>query len=246
MSLLRAIVLTALLLGLAACAEDERQPTAEERAELMANAGLLQVEKARSNGRQQAALIYAEEILQRYPDSAAAARLRGELDTLREAAEQERESRRLAELFTYHAVEEGEATVYTAYIFGQPAANPSPELRLVLRRHPEWGQNTYLLIGDGADFACRNECRAQLRFDDGDSEAFVITRAKDVDPPALFLEEDQRVLDRIASARELELQVDLRGGKRGAWRFELGGFDANRLGPAPQGSSPVQATAAAE
>jgi hypothetical protein len=244
MSLPRIALSTVLLLSLVACGSDQPPvPTAAERAEQMANAGLQRVDIARGEGRHQAAFIYAEEILKRYPDSAAAGRLRGEIDALREAADAEREERRLAEMWTYHAVEEDAGTVYTAYIYGQPVAGPSPEVRLVLRRHPEWGQNSYLLIGDDADFACQGECRAQLAFDGADAEPFVISRAKGVKPPAVFLEEDQRVLDRIDAARELELRVDLRGGRPTGYRFELAGFDPARLGPSAltDASAQVQA-----
>lgn len=232
MSRVPTVLLATLLLGLVACGKDEpAPPTPEQRAEQMASAGLQRVDVARDEGRHQAAFVYAEEILQRYPKSAAAERLRGEIDQLRQAAEGEREERRLAEMWTYHAVEDAAGTVYTAYIFGQPVAAPAPEVRLVLRRHPKWGQNTYLLIGDDADFACQDECRAQLAFDGGAEEPFVITRAKDVTPPAVFLEEDQRVIAGIEKARALELKVQLRGGRPTAYRFELAGFDPARLGP---------------
>lgn len=247
MSLPRAFLSTALLLGLAACGKDEPPaPTPEQRAEQMANAGLQRVHVARDEGRHQAAFIYAEEILQRYPDSAAASRLRGEVDALRDAADGEREERRLAEMWTYHAVEDAAGTVYTAYIYGQPVAGPAPEVRLVLRRHPEWGQNSYLLIGDDADFACEGECKAELAFDGADAEPFVISRAKGVEPPAVFLEEDQRVLERIDRARELELRVDLRGGRPTGYRFELAGFDPERLGPATLTDAAAQAQAQAQ
>jgi hypothetical protein len=232
------IALLALMLLLGACDRGETAQAQAERAEAMAAAGLQRVESSREAGLMDAARIYAEEVLQKYPQTAAAAQLQPQLGPLRAAAEQEREGRRLAELWTYHAVDGEAGTVHTAYIFGRAEQADAPPVRLVLRRHPEWGQNTYLLIGDGADFRCQDECRASLAFDGKPAEDFVITRAKDVDPPAVFLEEDARVLTAVDGAETLLLQVDLADGSAPPYRFELGGFDSDRLGP------PVAPTAA--
>jgi hypothetical protein len=231
-------VLPAVLLGLllAACGRGEPPPDPAERAEQRAAASLQQVEAARAAGRLDAARIYAEEILERYPETAAGQRMQGEITALREAAEAEREARRLAEMWTYHQVDYEDASAFTAYIFGQPETDQAPAVRLVLRRHPEWGQNAYLLIADGADFACRDECRAQLVIDDAEPRPFVISRAHDVAHPALFLEDDAGMLAAVESARLLQLELEIAGHGATVYRFETGGFDSARLGEPVAGS----------
>jgi hypothetical protein len=236
-SIPRLVLLPSLLASLlmTGCGGDP-PPSPAERAERMAAAGLYQVDAALAQGRREAAMIYAEEILQRYPDTSAGRRLLGEIDALREAATGEREQRRLAEMWTYHTVDYDDGSAHTAYVFGQPEQEGAPALRLVLRRHPDWGQNAYLLIEEGADFACRKECRLRVTADDGEPDAFVVTRATEVDHPALFLEEDARVLAAVEQARVLRLEIDLASAGTTAYRFETGGFDIGRLG-APQTAS---------
>jgi hypothetical protein len=228
-----------LLLG--ACGPRGEDPALAAQREAQAAGALQKLEAARAAGQHEAAVIYAEELLERHPDSAAAPAVRTELAALRARAEGDREARRLAGLWTYHAVEGDAGTVRTAYIHGVGTESGAPSLRLVIRRHPEWGQSTYLLIGDGADFACQGECRAGLAFDDGDAEPFVISRAPDVDPPAVFLDDDATVLERITSAKRLRLEIELANGAA-EYRFELGGFDPGRLADAP-GAAPSDAAA---
>jgi hypothetical protein len=228
------------LLLLVGCGPRGEDPAAAAQREAQAAAALQRLEAARAAGQHEAAAIYAAELLERHPDSPAATTVRAELDALQKRAEADREGRRLAALWTYHAVEGEAGVVRTAYIHGRGAAAAAPSLRLVIRRHPEWGQSTYLLIGDGADFACQGECRAGLAFDDGASEPFVISRAPDVDPPAVFLDDDAAVLERITHAQHLRLEIELLAGPA-EYRFDLGGFDPGRLSETAADADPAQA-----
>jgi hypothetical protein len=106
----------------------------------------------------------------------------------------------------------------------------------VLRRHHDWGQSTYLLIGDGRDFRCQDLCRAQVAADEGQPQPFVISRAKDVDPPAVFLDEDERVITAVEAAQVLTLVIELADGSAPTYRFEVGGFDMGRFDPPAAGA----------
>jgi hypothetical protein len=222
---------------LVGCGPRGEDPALAAQREAQATAALQRLEGARAAGQHEAAAIYAEELLERHPDSPAAPAVRAELDALQARAEADREARRLAGLWTYHAVDGEAGVVRTAYIHGHGAGDAAPSLRLVIRRHPEWGQSTYLLIGDGADFACQGECRAGLAFDDGPPEPFVISRAPDVDPPAVFLDDDMAVLGRVVDSQRLRLEVDLASGAA-EYLFDLGGFDPGRLKEAPAATEP--------
>jgi hypothetical protein len=237
---MQALALLCAVLLLAGCGPRGEDPAIAAQREAQAAAALQKFEAARAAGQHEAAAIYAAELLERHPESPAAPAGRAELDALRAHAEADREARRLAGLWTYHAVDGDAGVVRTAYIHGRGADDAAPSLRLVIRRHPEWGQSTYLLIGDGADFACQGECRARLAFDDGDAEPFVISRAPDVDPPAVFLDDDIAVLARVTEAERLRLEIELTTGAAD-YLFELGGFDAGRLAETPPGAAAAEA-----
>jgi len=50
-------------------------------------------------------------------------------------------------------------------------------------------------------------------------------------PPALFIERDADFLAALTSARELELGLALADGRQARYRFEVAGFELDRLGP---------------
>jgi hypothetical protein len=232
----RRLALLFTLLLLVGCGPRGEDPAAAAQREAQAAAALQRLEAARAAGQHEAAAIYAAELLERHPDSPAATTVRAELDALQKRAEADREGRRLAALWTYHAVEGEAGVVRTAYIHGRGAAAAAPSLRLVIRRHPEWGQSTYLLIGDGRDFRCQDLCRAQVAADEGQPQPFVISRAKDVDPPAVFLDEDERVITAVEAAQVLTLVIELADGSAPTYRFEVGGFDMGRFDPPAAGA----------
>jgi len=238
--LLRALLCLCLAtISLGACGDREAaQRNAAERArqkmEQAAEEGLRRVREVQAAGQVEIAHAYALDIVQHYPQTAAAQQLRGELPALEAAATQSREVRRLAELWTYHAVDDKEAggMVYTAYIHASSANTAAPKLRLVLRRHPQWGQSVYLLM-DGGDFACtKPACDAQWAADGGAPAKIVVSRAEGANPPALFIEDDAKALATVDAASRIELDIPLAGGKSERYLFEVAGLDITRLGPA--------------
>jgi hypothetical protein len=222
---LPAALLAALL---AACAPAPAPPADSG----IADTWLQRLREAQAVDQHEAAFVYARELIGKYPESAAAATVRSELPQLEAAADAHRERKRLAGLWTYHRVHVEEGYQFTAYMYGQ-ATGEAPELRMVLRRHPEWGQNVYLLIGGGADFACRDKCSVPLAIDAGPDTAIEVSRAPDTDPPALFIEDDAALFAAVETARELRLTVPLADGRDIAYRFEPGGYDPRRMELAP-------------
>jgi len=171
---LRSLALICLAALLAACSDDAAQRQAAEaaaaRAEAVAGQMLRNLEESEAAGRPDLARAFAEDLVGRFPDTAAGRRAAERLPAIRMAAEAGLEARRLQGLWTYHEVEDAAAggAVRTAFIYGQPVEGELPPLRLVLRRHPAWGQSAYLLVAE-SDFACQDECQAALSVDSGDA-----------------------------------------------------------------------------
>ncbi len=227
-----AAVLLALALLLSSCDRSDAPTTGPAAAPdpTAVEADLQRLAAAEAAGQPEAALIYAREIVRKYPGSDAATRVGEQIPALQAAADADRERKRLAGLWTYHAVAAGDGTQLTAYIFGDAAAEPdAPALRLVLRLHPEWGRNSYLLVGDGAEFTCTGACRLELSFDDGPARPVEASRAEDADPPAVFIEDDRMMFEQVERVRLLRIAVPLVDGRTIDYRFELGGYDPGRM-----------------
>ncbi len=95
------------------------------------------------------AQILGNIVLTQHPDSVEARRIRPLYAQIIARAEQQRDQKRQADLWTYHAVpnKSGPGTVYTGFIWAVDVpASHEPSIRLVLRNHPEWGLSAYLLL----------------------------------------------------------------------------------------------------
>ncbi|MBD8526055.1 hypothetical protein [Pseudomarimonas arenosa] len=242
MPIRRILLCLVLFAGLLGCSDPEaerreaeaRAQAAQARIEALADEAYRQFEAVQSTNKPELALAYAEDILSRYPNSRAAQRLSEQLPKLREVAKASAEQRRLESLWTYHAVDDQEAggRVFTAYVRAKNNSN----LRLVLRRHPAWGQSVYLLA-DSDEFSCVKECRVAARADDQDLPKVLISEVKNNVPPAVFLEEDQKMLEIIDQAQTFEISPGLKkqGDKR--FLFEVSALDLEQLGPPVKGQN---------
>ncbi|MBS7458800.1 hypothetical protein [Coralloluteibacterium stylophorae] len=227
----RAVRLATLLLcglALGACdREAEREAArqaAAQRAEAAAAQQAAQYETARSERNWGLAKSYGDVLLADYPNTAAAAAVAESLPEVREKAQAERETRRLEGLWSYH-LEQVEGGLQRAAVIeaGQPR---SPRVRMVLRRHPEWGQSVYLLL-DTAEFDCPPGCTVDVAFDGGEAAAFD-ARKPEENLQALFVEEDARFMEGLAGAKTVTIDT-ASGGRPLHLVFEVAGVDLARL-----------------
>jgi hypothetical protein len=228
---LRTFVLGLMFGALAACSEPPPAPTGPTLNTAAAQQAVALFEQARADGRGQLARAYAEDILAKYPGSQAAAQVRAVLPEVEQMANAERERTRLANLWIYHAVGEVKGTTYTAFIYETSAGDKPRDERpqLVLRRHPEWGQNVYVLL-PGGRFACGARCNINIKIDDKAPARFEASQPDGAPVPAMFVEEDARFFEALKTAQWVELELPVRGGKT-SLRFEVGGIDLARMGP---------------
>lgn len=227
-----------LALPLAAC-EREAPPSAEQQVAGEAEEGARLYAQLRDLGRLEQAELAGRNVLDKYPDSAAAAEVRKSYDALRAEVEAQRESRRLAELWVYHAMPEEAGTVRTATIHrsgddtSTGVADDAEGVRLVLRQHPEWGQAVYLLVSNG-DFDCAEAgCTVQLAFDQGEAAEWKASVSREGPLPALFIEDDAAFIEQLAQAEWVDIEAPLTAEATRPLRFEVAGFDrAHWLGEA--------------
>ncbi len=216
--------------------EAERRQHAAQlqaRAEAAAREGTAQVDAVLSDGKVEIAHAYAVDVVSRYAATEAGKALAQRLPELQKQAAEIAEARRLENLWTYHQVDDAEAggRVYTAYIHSVAKGSGAPQVRLVLRRHPAWGQSIYLLMDSGGDFACQAECRVSWTVDGEQGQPLLISRAEGNVPPAVFIEEDRKVLPLIAKARALRINLPLADGGEREFLFEVSALKVDQLGP---------------
>lgn len=175
----------------------------------------------------------ADTLRAEFPDSNFAAKLAPTLDAVRDQANQQRDARRLRELWDYQSVAKGRGWQRTATIFSRtPVAEEGelaiqPDAQLVLRDHPDWGRSSYLLFAQ-SKFECGPPCRTQISFDGGTVQSFAGKQADSGKGPALFIEDEARFIKHMSDAREVRIQLPKGSGSATLFVFEVSGFDAAR------------------
>ena len=230
------VVALALAFALLAACTAEPEPGAMTPAQAdEANALIQEYDTRRFAHDFDGAAKVADRLRKKYPDSKEMAKVRESLDDVIARAEAQAGLNRLAALWEYQANAVTGGTQYTALIpshveldeNGLPAG-PS-DARLVLRVHPEWGKSAYLLLAQ-SQFACGDPCSMQIAFDDKPAEAFVGEQADSGNGPALFIEERERFYAAMLDAQVVKITLPKTGTFAPTLRFDVGGYDANRLG----------------
>jgi hypothetical protein len=216
----------ALVVLLAACERAPVELSPRQRAEL--DRQLQRLDAARAFSIAEAAEVYAAEIITRFPASPEAAALREQWSSLRAEADERRAARRRAELWRYNAADNPRGLELLAELSSELQGD-APTVRLVLRRHPRFGQSVYLLIEREADFACERSCVLQVTFGRSAAQPFAARRALDNVPPALFLRDDQGFIVALEAADEIRVELALASGERVSYRFDVGGYRPERM-----------------
>jgi hypothetical protein len=227
--------LLALCLGLAACTAEENAGAGISTADEAKAAALLSsYESARAGKNWEAAEATAEKLRDKYPESAAAAKLAPSIEQVLGEAESVREARRLAELWDYQEIAVGKGVQRSATVYsrtapaeeGVPAA--TPDAQLVLRDHPSWGRSVYLLLAQSR-FECGKPCLMKISFDDAPAQNFAGKQADSGKGPALFIEDKARFLPAMTEAKKVRIELPKGSGRIPALVFEVGGYAPERF-----------------
>lgn len=223
-----------LCLALPACtspSEDEAGLSATDIAK--ADKLLADYEAARAIENWEGAEAKADQLKSKYPESEAAGRLKSSLAQVRAKAQQARESRRLASLWTYQAVPVDGGVQRSASIFsktvavdeGSPA--PVPDAQLVLRDHPAWGRSAYLLL-EQSKFECGKPCTVKISFVDVAAQAWEAKQADSGSGPALFIVDEAGFIAQMDNSDNIRIVLPEGSGLVPSVSFEVAGFDAGR------------------
>ena len=168
----------------------------------------------------QMAASMGEDIVQRFPNSAAAKEVQQTLPEVEKRWKENSEKTRLAALWQYQVAPMAGGTQSTAAIYNSQPTDV--HVRLVLRRHTSWGQSAFL-FSDGHGFVCKGNCTIAAKFDD--QPHAIKAYAPSTGEPALMIRDDKAFIVLLEKAKKISLPVTLQDGeKKVELVYEVGGF----------------------
>ncbi len=173
------------------------------------------------------AVTMGQDIVKRFPDSAAAKEVRQTLPEIEKRYTEASEKNRLAGLWLYQVSPMAGGTQSTATIVNN-------RVQLVLRRHTSWGQSVFL-YGSKPGFVCRGNCAIAGTVDG--KPVRIMAFAPSTGEPGLMIRDDKAFIAMLQKAKKLTLEVTLADGeKKQTLIYEVGGFDpAKWVGVGKQG-----------
>ena len=179
----------------------------------------------------------ADVLMQNYPQSQAAARVRAQYDDVKARAEAEREQARTAALWTYNRVAvagKGKAggTQLSASIYAKDDVDVdgsgAKPVQLIFRDHPAWGRSAYLVLQAG-DFNCYGGCKVKVKVDDKPAKSMAASRPKTDEAIAMFIEDERALWRMTRDARQLSIEFPVKAGGTRTAVFEVGGLDRGQM-----------------
>ncbi|MEO8998166.1 MAG: hypothetical protein ABI227_14320 [Rhodanobacter sp.] len=162
------------------------------------------------------AVTMGQDIVKRFPDSAAAKEVQQTLPEIEKRYTEASEKNRLAGLWLYQVSPMAGGTQSTATIVNN-------RVQLVLRRHTSWGQSVFL-YGSKPGLVCRGNCAIASTIDG--KPVRIIAFAPSTGEPALMIRDDKAFIAMLQKAKKITLDVTLADGdKKQTLVYEVGGFD---------------------
>ncbi|MBP3975705.1 hypothetical protein [Pseudoxanthomonas spadix] len=192
-----------------------------------------QFEAAYAAGNWDLARVHGSALLQQYPDTAAAQKIQAHYEEAKAKAEQAREARRLAGLWTYNQVMIGQGAQVSAAIMSRApldtdGSGKQQPVQLVFRDHPEWKRSAYLVLKAG-DFPCLQGCKVKVTVDDGKPRAMDAWRPDTDEAIALFITDYKALWKLAAHARTLKIAFPVKAGGTRTAAFDTGGLDPAQM-----------------
>jgi len=233
MPVLRPALLSMLLLGTVACSghDDAQQAAAPAAPPADESAGKLETyRKLLSIHNESMAVQMGQDILNRYPDTPAAAEVNKTLPDLKVKVEKDAEEARLKNLWQYQTAPMAGGTQVTATIY---SSRPSGDdrVRLVLRRHTAWGQSVFL-FGSGKGFSCAGNCKITATYD-GKPHPLVGYRPT-TGEPAMFIKNDQAFITELPKVKKIQMEIVSADRGKQTLTFETAGYDASKFPALPK------------
>lgn len=236
---IRTVALAVAIAALAAagCQDPAEQARAQAAAQAQANEAAAgqaaaDFDAAIAAGNWPLAKAQGDVLLARFPDTAAAARIRPQHEQARAKADALREDARVAALWSYASepVKGGQqlsAAIYSRDGVDSDGSGEKP-VRLIFRDHPDWGRSSYLVMEAG-DFDCYGACRVAVAVDDAEPKRMAANRPETDEAIAMFIDDERALWRMLDGAKTLTVEYPVKAGGRRVAVFEVGGLDRGKL-----------------
>lgn len=236
----RTLIVPAVLasvLALSACGDREAEQRAAAQAQAAANeeaatqlAG--KFDAAQASRDWEMARIHGVALLDQYPDTQAATRIKPLLEEVKAKAEGAREERRLQALWDYAQIATDGGTQRTAAIHSKDPVDVdgsgAKPVQLIFRDHPKWKRSSYLVL-QASDFRCPGGCKVKVVADGAPARAMDAWRPDTDEAIAMFIT-DQKALWKLAGkTKVLEIEFPVKAGGTRKAVFETGGLDGSQM-----------------
>ncbi|MBB3275781.1 MULTISPECIES: hypothetical protein [unclassified Pseudoxanthomonas] len=236
----RTLIVPAMLasvLALSACGDREAEQRAAAQAQAAANeeaatqlAG--KFDAAQASRDWEMARIHGVALLDQYPDTQAATRIKPLLEEVKAKAEGAREERRLQALWDYAQIATDGGTQRTAAIHSKDPVDVdgsgAKPVQLIFRDHPKWKRSSYLVL-QASDFRCPGGCKVKVTADGAPARAMDAWRPDTDEAIAMFIT-DQNALWKLAGkTRMLEIEFPVKAGGTRKAVFETSGLDGSQM-----------------
>jgi hypothetical protein len=221
------------LLALAGCSQQDQSAApsqadaAKAQAQVEANEANSQLQSYRQMlqmKNDEMAAQLGQDIVQHFPNSDAAKEVQQTLPDVQQRWKETSDKRRLAAMWTYQVGPMEGGTQSTASLF---STRPSGDraVRLVLRRHTQWGQSVFL-FGTGHGFVCKGNCVLQAQFDGKPHplRAFLPTSGE----PAIFIRDDKPFIEAMEKTKRIVINVEMQDGGKQELVLDTGGYDPSK------------------
>lgn len=230
------LVVLAIAALLAACSQQAPTPTAPSASaqaaanEAAAAKDLQLYQDMLAKHAPELAVPVGQDIVQKYPNTPAAAEVQKNLAEVEATAKAKAEHARLANLW-YYQTANVDGLQHTASTYSQPYGANS--VRLVLRRHAKWGLSVYLFAPDGSKgFVCKGTCNTVMHVD-GKRETWQSYLPK-TGEPAMFISNDKGFIAAMQKAKVILMDVTSKDRGKQTLKFEVGGYDPAKFTPLPK------------
>jgi hypothetical protein len=222
---MRLAIVVLIVATLAACSRPAPQAPAAPVNSAAAESDLAGYRQLVAAGSHEIAVTMGNEILRKYPGTPAAKEVEASLAQVKQTAKDAAEAKRMAALWSYQSgkASDGNAQESASIYASEPRGKPQ-EIRLILRRHVEWGQSVYV-YSYGKGFKCGSACTVSLKFGEGPLEKWAAF-APETGEPAIFIKDDVKFLERLPGTKRLAIEAAHVDEGPITLVFETGGYDA--------------------
>lgn len=141
------------------------------------------------------------------------------------------EQKRMARLWVYQTgASESGGIQNTASMYSTEGGEAN-RVRLILRRHSEWGLSVYL-FGSGKGFACKGICALPAVVDGKPQK--IAAYLPETGEPALFIKDEKAFIALLQKSTKIVIDVQSRDSGPRSLSYEVGGYDPSKFPDLPK------------